>query len=103
MPYVRQRTRIQLAPRGFGAITWGNLQGLGQADVCSPGFVGPLTDQEQTICNLQAGISYRDALLGQGGEFGATGVTFSDFIKQHQGAILAVGAGIFGLAVLRGR
>lgn len=37
---------------------------LGES-VCDPGFVGPLTPEESLICNLQAGISYRDTLLAQ--------------------------------------
>ena len=32
---------------------------------CDPTFVGPLTQDQQTICNLQAGVAYRDALLSQ--------------------------------------
>jgi hypothetical protein len=32
-------------------------------DVCDSTFVGPLTPEQSLICNLQAGISYRDDLL----------------------------------------
>lgn len=41
------------------------IQGLGQVSVCDPGFVGPLSPEQQTECNLQAGIDYRDILLQQ--------------------------------------
>lgn len=37
------------------------LAGIG--DVCDPSFTGPLTSDQQTICDLQAGITYRDSLL----------------------------------------
>jgi hypothetical protein len=36
---------------------------LGADPACDPTFVGPLTAEQSLICNLEAGISYRDALL----------------------------------------
>lgn len=39
MPYIRQRTWLQTAPR----------RGMGQGP-CDPGFTGPLTPEEQAAC-----------------------------------------------------
>ena len=90
MSYVPQRTWIQPAPRG-----------LGQApDFCAPDFVGPLTPDQQLTCNLEAGIAYRDALLAQQGA-GTTG-TFGAWLQANQKTVLWVGAGLFGLALLKG-
>jgi len=105
MPYLRQKTWLQTAPRGMTAVTWGGLQGMGIAPG-DPGFVGPLTTDEEnqvtianltaTIANLTAGVQYRDALLAQSFDLG-------DFLKSHQEALVVSGIAVFGLALLGGR
>ena len=99
MAYLRQTTWLQTARKGMSAVTWGGLQGMGLAPG-DPGFVGPLTPDEQnqvTIQDLQQGIAYRDALLAQ------QPLDFGAFLKQHQEALVVTGIAAFGLALLGGR
>ena len=102
MAYLRQRTWLQTARKGMSAVTWGGLQGMGLAPG-DPGFVGPLTADEQVItsadiiANQQAAIAYRDALLAQ------QPLDVGAFLKQHQEALVVTGIAAFGLALLGGR
>jgi hypothetical protein len=72
------------------------VRGMGQASFCDPSFVGPLTADQQTICNLQAGVDYRDALLQQQGG----GSSFS--LASVPTWAWLVGAGLFSIAVMSG-
>jgi hypothetical protein len=74
------------------------LQGLGD-DPCAPGFSGPLTDDQKTICNLQAGITYRDQLLSAPSSSTATcpaGETCS-IIGGVPNTYIYIGGGVLGL------
>lgn len=81
--YLPQRTWLQTA------------KGMGQAPG-DPGFVGPLTADQQMIQNLTAAVNYRDALLSQ-----QPTSSLSAFLQQYQGPLLVGGLLLFGLAAMR--
>ena len=93
MPYVKSPTWIQRAPDprrlGLGDTT----------DFCAPGFVGPLSPDQATICNLEAGINYRDTLLSAPAP-AAPGI--AAWLAANQSTVLLVGAGLLGLALIKG-
>lgn len=115
MPYVRQRTRIQMAPRSFmrrglGSIancpSLQQLQGIvDPTDPCQAGnayaaitsSLGP----GQCVDPL-SGITVPCASIpGSPATPAGTGQTFTQWFQQNQNLVVWGGAGLFGLLLLK--
>lgn len=111
MPYVRQRSILQRAPR------FHLRRGLGQANPCDPNFTGPLTLDQQLACLPVATVptlTTPGSLLTPAQQAAAALMlaglpptstapvsSFSQFLTQYQTPLL-IGGGLFaGLLLLK--
>lgn len=87
---VRQRTWIQMHPRGLGDVT-----------IPDCNIVGPMSPDQQAACDQLQSIKDFFFQAGQASAAPASTGSFTDFLKQHETAIFLAGLGFFGLALLK--
>jgi hypothetical protein len=115
MPYIRQRTWIQAGPRIVG-------MGLGP---CDPGFVGPVSPEEQAACAAAASIPDYQTVSTPSGDYQiiagkiydpsgklVTGIpsgggipgapaSVNDFFQQYKTPLLIGGIGFGALLLIK--